>query len=121
MHGRGTAASVRQLMIYVSDEKLPQKTTGKRRADDLSRQQMFQAGGPAEPSTSSSAAEPGSELKRLERGGAVVAENGLLVLAVFHNTQWHLRGAVLLLKDLLERSTRKMIDIEAKRLSKARL
>ena len=35
MHGRGTTASVRQVMIYVSDERLPQKTktTGKRRAD----------------------------------------------------------------------------------------
>ena len=119
IHGDATAR-VQQLMIYVTDERLPLQTSGKRRAAGLGSQQMYLAGGPAEPSTTSSA-EPGNELQQLERGEAVMADNGLLVFAVFHNTQWHLRGAVQKLKDLLEQSTRKMLEIEAKRLSSARL
>ena len=113
-------ASVQQLMIYVSDERLPRQIQGKRRGDGLYSQPKYQASCQTEPSAMSSA-EPRSELQQLERGEAVVADNGLLVLAVFHDTQWHLRGAVQVLKDLIEQATEKMADLEAIRLSKVRI
>lgn len=114
--GGGGSASVQQVLIFVSDEVVP-RISGKRQGSDLSSVLKHwpcgQVDSPAPP-----LADSGSELKWLEQGAALRADNGLLVFAVFHNTQWHLRGATLLLKNLLERATRKMIDVEAMRLSK---
>ena len=102
----GRTASVQQVMLYVTDERCPVRK-GKRRAEDLERQQpQCQGGSVAGSSTHMPVGhvEPGSEMLVLERGEAVKAANGLWVCAVFQSTQWRLRGAVQVLKHLLSQS-----------------
>lgn len=103
----GRTASVRQIMLYVTDERCPVRK-GKRRAEDLERQLPQCRGGGGAGSSAHMPpmghVEPGSELLVLERGEAVKAANGLWVCAVFQGTQWRLRGASQVLKYLLGKS-----------------
>ena len=106
----GDSTSVQQVLLYVSDEGVP-RISGNRLGGGLSSVPKHWS----RDQVDSLAPDSGNELKYLEQGAALTSDNGLLVCAVFHNTQWHLRGATQLLKTLLERATRKMIDVDASR------
>ena len=80
LNGAGQSVVVSQVFLYVSDEELPKgRGKHKRKADDS------------------------EELALLAKGQPVTAGNGLMVLAVFRDSQWLLRGAVECIKALLDR------------------
>jgi hypothetical protein len=99
----GQTAKVQQMLLYVSDEPLP-----KRRAEGAGQQQtpkrtLATTAGTSVQQPAATPTTRGHELDRLALGLPVTATNGLLVLAVFQDSQWVLRGAVQRIKDLLDK------------------
>ena len=84
----GQSAVVSQVFMYVSDEELPKgRGKHKRKADDS------------------------DELALLAKGQPVTAANGHMVLAVFRDSQWLLRGVVERIKALLLRDVQMQADV----------
>ena len=82
----GQRVVVSQVLLYVSDEALPKGNM--RRADDA------------------------DELTLLATGFPVNAGNGLMVLAVFRDSQWFLRGAVERIKALLHQDMQRQAEFD---------
>ena len=89
----GQTSDVSQVLLYISDETLPGGGRGKRQADDA------------------------DELAQLAQGLPVKAGNGLLVLAVFRDSQWFLRGAVVRIKALLDRAVQEQARLDRRLLA----
>ena len=83
----GQEVVVSQVMLYVSDEELPVRR-GKRQADNADK------------------------LTLLAEGQPVKADNGLIVLAVFRDSQWLLRGAVDRIKALLHQDVKMQAEFD---------